>query len=230
MEQERTFMKNKEISNDKVVELIAGGVSHDLNNIIGPILGFTELLLEEIEPNTSMHEDMVLIHDSALRLREFTNDLITLSNKSTNEPSDSLLNLAAKKAIESKAFNDIQSAYSDVSFSYTEGPTGVSINFLESHLEKFFESLFSHCIEASEPDGEVTVTHTQNSLSIEYGGPTVPADEDENYFFPYYAKRELEIGRKGLLLCFAKKLAKLNNASLVHEALPDGNKLVVNFS
>jgi len=223
-------MENNSIPNRKVVELISGGVSHDLNNIIGPILGFTELLLEEMEQGTSMHEDISLIHDAAIRLRDFTNDLITLSNNSINKPTESLLNLAAKNAIDSSAFREIASAYSDVQFNYSESPTGVMVNFPETELERFCCALFTHCIEASEPNGEVTVCHTDDSMSISYGGRTVPSEEKQNYFLPYYAKRELEIGRKGLLLSFAKKLAEINSATLTHEDLPDGNKLIINFS
>jgi CheY-like chemotaxis protein len=45
--------------------LIAGGLVHDFNNLMASILGYSSLLVEEIEKNNPIHQDIIQIHKTA---------------------------------------------------------------------------------------------------------------------------------------------------------------------
>ena len=47
--------------------VLAGGVAHDLNNVLGVLLGYSELLLLEIPPDSPWREPIANIHKSGER-------------------------------------------------------------------------------------------------------------------------------------------------------------------
>jgi signal transduction histidine kinase len=61
---------------------LAGGIAHDLNNILFPISGLSEMLLEEIPPENPVHESIEQIHKSAQRGGELVKQILAFSRQS----------------------------------------------------------------------------------------------------------------------------------------------------
>ncbi|MDF7798931.1 PAS domain S-box protein [Pontiellaceae bacterium B1224] len=60
---------------------LAGGVAHDFNNILQSILGFSGILLSEMDKGTSQYDDVAEIRKAARRAGDLTRQLLTLSRK-----------------------------------------------------------------------------------------------------------------------------------------------------
>jgi len=60
---------------------LAGGVAHDFNNLLMVINGYTEVLLEELEPGASMHHKVQSIKQAADRAASLTRQLLAFSRK-----------------------------------------------------------------------------------------------------------------------------------------------------
>jgi PAS domain S-box-containing protein len=60
---------------------LAGGVAHDLNNLLSPVLSFADLLLEEAAPASQQAEDLGQIKRAAERARDLTRQLLALGRK-----------------------------------------------------------------------------------------------------------------------------------------------------
>lgn len=60
----------------------AGGIAHDLNNILYPIIIDTELLLEESAPNTNLHQALNKILTAAYRQRDLIRQILSFSRRS----------------------------------------------------------------------------------------------------------------------------------------------------
>ena len=60
---------------------LAGGVAHDFNNILQSILGFSGLLLAELDKETPQYHDVGEIRKAARRAGDLTRQLLTLSRK-----------------------------------------------------------------------------------------------------------------------------------------------------
>lgn len=60
---------------------LAGGVAHDFNNILQSILGFSGMLLSELDPESSQYEDVSEIRNAARRAGDLTRQLLLVSRK-----------------------------------------------------------------------------------------------------------------------------------------------------
>ncbi len=61
---------------------LAGGIAHDLNNILFPISGLSEMLLDDIPPGNPAHESIEQIHKSARRGSDLVKQILSFSRQS----------------------------------------------------------------------------------------------------------------------------------------------------
>jgi PAS domain S-box-containing protein len=64
---------------------LAGGIAHDFNNILASIIGFTEMLLEDIAPDTPEHRRLELVLKGANRGRDLVKQILTFSRKTEQD-------------------------------------------------------------------------------------------------------------------------------------------------
>lgn len=62
---------------------LAGGVAHDFNNMLGVILGYSELGLKKVDPSQDIHSDLMEIFKAANRSADLTRQLLTFARKQT---------------------------------------------------------------------------------------------------------------------------------------------------
>ena len=61
---------------------LAGGIAHDLNNILFPISGLSEMLLDDIPPDNPAYESIEQIHKSAQRGSDLVKQILAFSRQS----------------------------------------------------------------------------------------------------------------------------------------------------
>jgi two-component system cell cycle sensor histidine kinase/response regulator CckA len=66
----------------KSIGSLAGGIAHDLNNILFPISGLSELLLDDIPPDTPEHKSIQQILKSAQRGSDLVKQILAFSRQS----------------------------------------------------------------------------------------------------------------------------------------------------
>lgn len=54
----------------EAIGTLAGGIAHDFNNILSAILGFTELSLNEIEPNHDIRPHLQEVLEAGFRAKD----------------------------------------------------------------------------------------------------------------------------------------------------------------
>ncbi|ACL02277.1 PAS/PAC sensor hybrid histidine kinase [Desulfatibacillum aliphaticivorans] len=69
----------------EAIGTLAGGIAHDFNNILTPIFGFTEMLKEDIPPNSPMQNHVEEVFQAALRARELVKQILTFSRQDNQE-------------------------------------------------------------------------------------------------------------------------------------------------
>ena len=70
----------------EVVGHLVGGVTHDFNNMLGIILGYTEMLMDGMVPGSPQHEEAEAVFHTAERAAALTNQLLIFSRKQTPRP------------------------------------------------------------------------------------------------------------------------------------------------
>jgi len=64
---------------------LAGGIAHDFNNILFPIVGHTEMLMEDIPDDSPLHDSLNEIYTGSLRARDLVKQILTFSRQDINE-------------------------------------------------------------------------------------------------------------------------------------------------
>jgi two-component system cell cycle sensor histidine kinase/response regulator CckA len=70
----------------EVIGQLAGGVAHDFNNILGVIMGYTELLTSDLEPASPLRKFTDEIRHASERAAGLTRQLLVFSRKKTVQP------------------------------------------------------------------------------------------------------------------------------------------------
>ncbi len=65
---------------------LAGGVAHDFNNMLAVITGYADLALEETDPESPLHTDLLEIQKAAQRSADLTRQLLAFARKQTVAP------------------------------------------------------------------------------------------------------------------------------------------------
>ena len=65
---------------------LAGGIAHDFNNILFPIVGHTEMLMDDLsEENSSIRESLNQIYTGALRARDLVKQILAFAREEKDE-------------------------------------------------------------------------------------------------------------------------------------------------
>jgi PAS domain S-box-containing protein len=78
---------------------LAGGVAHDFNNMLGVILGHTEMALEQVDPAQPLFTDLQEVRKAAERSADLTRQLLAFARKQTITPIVIDINESVEKAL-----------------------------------------------------------------------------------------------------------------------------------
>ena len=193
--------------------LLAGGVAHDLNNVLSGIVSYPELLLLGLPKDSNLRKPIETIRETGLRAAAIVQDLITVARgvATTKEPLN--LNAIVEGYLLSPEFKKLEQFHSTVAV-WTNLDTDLfNINGSDAHLRKVVMNLVSNAVEAMEGSGNVTIS-TMNRyvdrpikgyddvsvgeyaiLSVSDGGSGISSDDLERVFEPFYTKKVM--GRSG---------------------------------
>jgi len=85
-EREKLMTQLSQAQKMESIGRLAGGVAHDFNNMIGVILGHTELALGYVDTTHPLHGDLVEIRKAAERSTDLTRQLLAFARKQTIAP------------------------------------------------------------------------------------------------------------------------------------------------
>ena len=71
---------------------LAGGVAHDINNLLFPILGYTEILLDELSNDSLIRDPVEQIRNAGIKVRNLVRQLLAFSRRQTLEVGPQNLN------------------------------------------------------------------------------------------------------------------------------------------
>jgi PAS domain S-box-containing protein len=132
---------------------LVGGVAHDYNNILGVILGYTELVLGKMEPGTPLHANLTEIYKAALRSIEITRQLLAFARKQTIAPAVFDLNKAVEKMLKMLR----QLIGEDIELVWHPAGDGCPVKMDPVQLDQILANLCVNARDAIEGVGRVTI-------------------------------------------------------------------------
>lgn len=227
--------------------LLAGGVAHDLNNILSGVVSYPELLLMELPGDSPLRRPVEAMHASGLRAAAVVSDLLTVARgvASPREPVD--LNGLVREYLDSPEYESLTEAHASVTLLpwLSEEPPHVSGSTV--HLRKVLMNLVTNAFEAVPGEGHVLVSTELRELSepldgaepapagrwsvltVSDDGPGIGESDREHIFEPFYTRKVM--GRSGTGL----GLAVVWNTVLDHDGHirvstgPDGTAFTLFF-
>ena len=193
--------------------LLAGGVAHDLNNVLSGIVSYPELLLMDLPGDSKLRKPLETMQQSGLRAAAIVQDLLTMARgvATTNEPLN--LNDAVREYLSSPEFTMLKQYYPTVSVKTTLDPDLLNIGASQVHIRKVIMNLVSNAAEAIKESGNITIS-TRNRyvdkplkgydeinkgdyvvFSVSDNGSGISSDDLERIFEPFYTKKKM--GRSG---------------------------------
>ena len=192
---------------------LAGGVAHDLNNVLGVLSGYSELLLMEIPEGHRSRRHVEKIMQSTEKGAAIIQDLLTLARRGVKSSDVVNLNVIIGEFLKTPVFENIRSYHPRVNFKTECQADLLHIKGSPMHLEKTLMNLVSNAAESISGQGEVTI-RTENRyldkavigydavkegdyavLIVSDTGMGIPAEHIEKIFEPFYTKKIM--GRSG---------------------------------
>jgi len=194
--------------------LLAGGVAHDLNNVLSGIVSYPDLLLMELPENTSMRKPIQTIRDSGQKAAAIVQDLLTLARRGVMQTQVLDLNEEiVGDYLNSPEYHRLLFQHPSVQVETRLGENLLKIKGSPIHLKKTLMNLIINAMEA-QPDGGRIVVSTQNTyvdtplegydqvstgdyvvLAVQDKGIGIEKEDLKRIFEPFYSKKIL--GRSG---------------------------------
>ncbi|MBN2012700.1 PAS domain S-box protein [candidate division KSB1 bacterium] len=83
----------------EAIGTLAGGVAHDFNNILTPIMGYADLIMQEFPAMSSTHDDVKHILTAAHRAKELVEQILAFSRETRPERKPLKLHLIVKEVL-----------------------------------------------------------------------------------------------------------------------------------
>lgn len=130
---------------------LAGGIAHDFNNILGAIIGYTELVIDETKISSLSKNNLHHVLTAAHRAKDMVNKLLTFSRKLKEERRPVLFNEIIEEA--AKFLKSSIPAYIDISVAIAENLGPLVAN--PAQLLQIILNICNNAVHAMSPKGGV---------------------------------------------------------------------------
>ena len=146
---EKTLTENLERSRKmEAIGTLAGGVAHDLNNILGGLVSYPELLLLKLSENSPLRDMVSTIQKSGEKAAATVQDLLTLARRGLLVTEIINLNDVVSEYLQSPEHNKLQTYHPEVHLETRLERYPLHIEGSPIHLSKTVMNLISNAAEA----------------------------------------------------------------------------------
>jgi two-component system, cell cycle sensor histidine kinase and response regulator CckA len=215
MEKEREELQERLHRAQKMeaLGLLAGGVAHDLNNILSGIVSYPELILMDLPEDSPLRKPIKTIHASGMRAADVVADLLTIARGVATGKRSLNLNSIVNEYLGSPEYQNLEVLHPVVHFKTDLALDLLNIRGSSSHLRKTLMNLVTNAMEAIDGVGTVTISTFNRYLdeplngyddvrrgeyvvlSVSDNGRGISSKDLDRIFEPFYTKKVM--GRSG---------------------------------
>jgi len=211
----------------EAIGTLAGGVAHDLNNILSGILSYPELLLMDLPQDNPLRRPIETIQESGKKAAAIVDDLLTMARRGVTVSEVVNLNDVISNYMISPEFEKLKAFHPLVTFETTFDSELSNILGSSVHLFKTIMNLVSNAAEAMSDGGRLTIS-TKNQyidqpvrgydevqkgdyilLEVSDTGTGISPEDLPRLFEPFFTKKVM--GRSGTGLGMAVVWGAVND-------------------
>ena len=197
----------------KSLGLMAGGIAHDLNNILSGIVSYPDIILADLPQDSPLRIPIETMKESGLRSAAVVSDLLTIARGVTTGKEVGNLNTIVEEYVNCGEHKKFEAMHPSVTFITRLEPELLNTRCSATHIKKCLMNLVTNASEAIEDHGTVTISTSNQYLDValkgyedvskgEYvlltvsdDGSGISPEDLEKIFEPFFTKKVM--GRSG---------------------------------
>lgn len=192
---------------------LAGGVAHDLNNILSGVTSYPELIMMSLPKEDPIRKPLETIRTSGKKAATIVQDLLTLSRRGAAEFKTVDLQQVVEGYLKSPEFVKMNSFHHDIKLLKWFGTGPYTISGSAVHLGKTIMNLITNAAEAMPDGGDIWIALNHITveaegdkwpqlkpgayvkMSVADSGTGIPLDVIDRIFEPFFTTKKM--GRSG---------------------------------
>jgi len=212
-EKEKLKAQLQDAQKMEAIGMLAGGVAHDLNNILSGIVSYPELLLLDLPLDSPLREPLSTMKKSGEKATTIVQDLLTLARRGVATTDVVNINQIISEYLQSHEYQQLLKYHPEVVVETALETDITNIIGSPVHLSKTIMNLISNAAEAM-PAGGALFVSTENRyinrpvnddeemkegdyviINVSDTGVGISSDDMKRIFEPFYTKKVM--GRSG---------------------------------
>ena len=212
-ESKKLEIKLQQAKKMEAIGTLAGGVAHDLNNVLSAQVGYPDLILMDLPEGSPLKGHVLRIQESGLKAAAIVQDLLTLARRGVIVTDIINLNQTIDSYLNSPEYEKLKTFYPNIKIESNFDADLQNIMGSSVHIFKTIMNLVNNAAEAISHSGNIVIS-TQNRyidkaikgydsikegdyavLSVSDDGTGIAANDIERIFEPFYTKKVM--GRSG---------------------------------
>jgi two-component system, NtrC family, sensor kinase len=214
-EKEKLKMQLQHAERLAFVGELSAGIAHELNEPLGKILGFAQLIKKAGDLNNQQHEDVDRIIKASLYTREIIKKLMIFSRQMPQQLTSVNLNTIVSNIL---YFIDVRFQSRGIQIVERLDPNLPSIQADAVQMSQILVNLMTNAIHALSNGGKVTVTTKHKgirvSLAVKDNGIGMATDVKKKIFEPFFTTKPIGQGT-GLGLSVVHGIVEAHNGQII---------------
>ncbi|MCX5828238.1 MAG: ATP-binding protein [Deltaproteobacteria bacterium] len=209
--------------------VLAGGVAHDLNNVLVGLVGYPEMLMMQLSPDSPLRRHLLTIQNSGSKAAAIVQDLLTLARRGVQTDDVAHLNRLISEYLASPEQQRLVNDHQDINVMVDLSEDLLPIRGSAVHLQKTIMNLVLNAAEAMSAGGTIRLA-TRNQyidkpvagyddvregeyvvMEISDTGHGIAPGDLEHIFEPFYTKKVMGKSGTGLGLAVVWGTVKDHN-------------------
>ncbi len=200
----------------EAIGMLAGGVAHDLNNVLSGIVSYPDLLLMQIPPDSPLKRPIETIRQSGHKAAAIVQDLLSMARRGVTTKEVVNLNDIVDDYLVSPEHEKLLTVHARIRIETDLEKSLLSVMGSPVHLSKTLMNLVSNAAEAMPEGGSIRI-RTENlyiersskgyddvsegeyvALAVSDSGVGISKEDRERIFEPFYTKKKMGNSGTGL--------------------------------
>ncbi|MCK5542236.1 MAG: response regulator [Desulfobacterales bacterium] len=206
-EQKKLELQLNHAKKMEAIGTLAGGVAHDLNNVLSAQVGYPDLILMDLPEDSPLKEPILMIQESGLKAAAIVQDLLTMARRGVVVTDVTNLNQVVETFVNSPECERLKLFNPDVIIKKNLDTDLFNIMRSIVHLFKIVMNLVNNAAEAMPQGGQIIIS-TQNRyidkplksgdfikkgdytiLKVSDTGTGIAANNIQRIFEPFFTKK-----------------------------------------